>query len=95
MAAGSGMTAAERASVQRLVEFTHAEFTKDTADTLLLVLRQCNHDVEAAAFQLLNSAWARWGSGWRGCACVQVPVESASPDTRRLVWLACQTPSLR
>jgi hypothetical protein len=57
MAAGGGMTAAERASVQRLVEFTHAEFNKDTAETLLLVLRQCNHDVEAAAGQLLDSAW--------------------------------------
>ena len=75
MAAGGGMTAAERASVQRLVEFTSAEFTKDTADTLLLVLRQCNHDVEAAAGQLLDSAWR----GWTSAACEQPCRKCALP----------------
>jgi hypothetical protein len=72
----AAMTPEERSGVQRLAEFTQTQFTKDTADALLLVLRQCNHDVEQAAVQLLDSA-SPCCVGWAPCPG-QAPVHLLS-----------------
>ena len=56
MGSTGAMSAEEKRGVTQLVELMKVDMTKDTAETLLLVLRECNNDVGEAAVRMLDSA---------------------------------------